>query len=81
MFGRKRELIAATLEVKKRIDPGIKVRTAAQTVSDSPHGAETLAGMMNQNDGQAGFALQGPQVAEQGGHLAGDVFVQAVQSH
>src|SRR5215469_4419260 len=80
MFSRDHQLAVMPAQVEKRIDPGIKIRGAAETVTGTAVGSDILACVVDQRDRRYSFALQNPQIAEQGGDLACRVFIDRVKS-
>ena len=80
MFGGKHQLTMLPTQVEKRIDPRVKVGGAAQAVTGAAMSRDVFAGMMDQGNGRAGFALQDAEVAEQCGDLAGRVFIDRMET-
>ena len=68
--------IAAQVEVG--VAPGVEFGRTAQGLAGA-HVAGALAGMVDEDDGEAVAALQLAQVSEQRGDFAADIFVDAMQ--
>lgn len=58
VFDRQNQLAVLAAEVEKRIDPGIEIRGAAQTVPGAAIGGDVLAGMMDKGNSRASLSLQ-----------------------
>ena len=67
-------------QVEERIDPGIKIRGAPETVAGSTRGRDIFAAMVHQRNRRAALALQQTEIAEQCRNLAGGVFVDGMQA-
>jgi hypothetical protein len=81
MFDREQERVFVTAEVEVRVAPGVEVATAPEREAGLAAGAAVLARVMDDEHGDVELALEGAEVAEQGGDLAGVVLVDAVQAH
>src|ERR671922_2745206 len=68
-------------QVEKRIDPGVKIGRAAQTVTGAAIGGYVFARMMDERNGRARLALQEAEVSEQCGDLAGGVFIDRMKAN
>src|SRR5437773_10203291 len=78
MLNRQDQRVLPAAEGERRIHPGKEIARTAQ--AQPTGGRAVLAGMMDDNDRQVVSALQGAQVAENRGHLAGLVFVHLMQA-
>ena len=79
MFGGKHQLAMVPAQVEERIDPGVKIGGASQTVTSAAMNGDIFASMMNQSNSDARLALKQAQVAEQCGDLAGRVFIDGMK--
>ena len=78
MLNRQDQRVLPAAEGERRIHPGKEI---ARTAQAQPTGGRAIfAGMMDDKDRQVVSALQGAQVAENRGHLAGLVFVHLMQA-
>src|SRR5438093_803292 len=62
MFGRQHQLAMMASQVEKRIDPGVKIGGAAQTVTGATIGGHIFSCMVDQGDRRAGLALKNAKV-------------------
>jgi hypothetical protein len=70
---------AGASEIRSVIVPCVEITRASQGLAEV--GADGLAHVVHDDDGDIEAALQLAEVAEQGGDVSGAVFVEAVQSH
>lgn len=79
MFDGKHQLAVMAAQIEKRIDPGIEIRAASQTVAGAAIGGDVLARMMDKGNRCAGLALQQPEIAEQCRDLTCCVFIDGMK--
>ncbi len=79
MFSRKHQLAMVPAQVEERIDPGVKIGGASQTVTGTAIDGDIFASMVDQSNSDACLALKQAQVAEQCGDLAGRVFIDGMK--
>ena len=79
MFDRKHQLAVMTAQIEKRIDPGIEIGAASQTVTGATIGCDVLARVMDKSNRRAGLALQEPEIAEQRSDLTRGVFINGMK--
>ena len=73
--------VATPLHVQGRITPRVEVGRAAQRVARARTGRAILPRVVDDEDSDVECALETAKVGEDGGHLAGRVFVDALNSH
>lgn len=77
VFGGEGQFSAATAHVKVGVAPAMQFARAAQGLAGT-RGVGSLAGVVHEQDGELMFSLQMAQEGEQGSHLRGVVFIDAM---
>src|SRR5438093_1004703 len=67
-------------QIKKRIDPRIEIRGAAQAVTGAARNRDIFTGVVDQRDRDVGSALKAAEVAEKSGNLTGRIFIDGMKS-
>jgi hypothetical protein len=80
MLDREQHGVLLSAEVEIGFAPGVKVTAAAERQAGLGAGTAVLLCAVHDEDGDVMLALQGAEVAEQGGDLAGVILVDAVET-
>jgi hypothetical protein len=80
MLDCKVEVLSLSAQIEVGVAPGMQFRGSAQCLATALV-ACTLASVVHEGNRGTMVALLGPQEAEQGSNLAGDVLVDGVQAH
>ena len=79
VLGGEGEGVTLAAEEEAGIGPGVEVAGAAEVLAGGA-GATVLAGVVNDGDGDVKGSLEVAEVGEQGRDIAGEVFIDAVES-
>jgi hypothetical protein len=78
MLSGKSPLTLMHSKVQKGIQPGVKISGSSQTVARAAIGRSVFTNMVDERNGRARFSLEGSYITEQGGHLAGHIFIDGI---
>jgi len=81
VLDREHERVSGASQVEIRVAPGVQIAGAAEALSGLCAGGSILAGVVGDDDGEVEFTLERAQVGEEGGDIAGAVFVDAMEAH